>query len=230
VQRHRLLLLGLTVVAASTDAISYLGLGHVFPANMTGNTVLLGVGLATGDPAAAAGPACALGAFVLGAGAAAALTGTGPPSRGRFALVLGVEVALLAALSGWWLAIGVAIPAGAARYGLIVLAGLGMGAQSALVRALDVPVSTTYITGTWTGLAAGVAAREAASARSLRLAVVATYLVAACLGALAHRGLGAAAAIPPSVLALVLLAPAGTRAMLVDHARRDCPGTPDRRI
>jgi hypothetical protein len=40
---------GLVLVLAGTagcvDAISYLGLGHVFTANMTGNTVLLGVSL-----------------------------------------------------------------------------------------------------------------------------------------------------------------------------------------
>ncbi len=36
----------LAVVAAATDALSYLGLGKVFPANMTGNTVLLGIGIA----------------------------------------------------------------------------------------------------------------------------------------------------------------------------------------
>ena len=41
------MLLGLTVVAACADAISYLGLGHVFPANMTGNTVLLDVPVST---------------------------------------------------------------------------------------------------------------------------------------------------------------------------------------
>ena len=33
----------LTAVAGVGDAISYLGLGHVFVANMTGNTVLLGI-------------------------------------------------------------------------------------------------------------------------------------------------------------------------------------------
>src|SRR5882757_11452777 len=35
-------LLGLTVVSGLIDAVSYLGLGHVFTANMTGNVVVLG--------------------------------------------------------------------------------------------------------------------------------------------------------------------------------------------
>ena len=36
------LLLGLTVVTGLVDAVSYLALGHVFTANMTGNVVFLG--------------------------------------------------------------------------------------------------------------------------------------------------------------------------------------------
>src|SRR6476661_2081834 len=40
------LLVGLTVVTGLVDAFSYLRLGHVFVANMTGNVVFLGFGLA----------------------------------------------------------------------------------------------------------------------------------------------------------------------------------------
>jgi uncharacterized membrane protein YoaK (UPF0700 family) len=50
--RESMLLL-LTLAAASVDAISYLGLGHVFTAMMTGNTVLLGLALAQGEVLAA---------------------------------------------------------------------------------------------------------------------------------------------------------------------------------
>jgi uncharacterized membrane protein YoaK (UPF0700 family) len=47
-ERHRrdILLLVLTWAAGSVDAISFLALGRVFTANMTGNTVLLGLHLA----------------------------------------------------------------------------------------------------------------------------------------------------------------------------------------
>jgi uncharacterized membrane protein YoaK (UPF0700 family) len=38
-------LLGLTVVTGVVDAVSFLGLGHVFTANMTGNVVFLGFAL-----------------------------------------------------------------------------------------------------------------------------------------------------------------------------------------
>jgi uncharacterized membrane protein YoaK (UPF0700 family) len=40
------LLIGMTLVTGLVDAFSYLVLGHVFVANMTGNVVLLGFALA----------------------------------------------------------------------------------------------------------------------------------------------------------------------------------------
>src|SRR5205814_1064525 len=43
------LLLGLTVVTGLVDAVSYLALGHVFTANMTGNVVFLGFAAAGGN-------------------------------------------------------------------------------------------------------------------------------------------------------------------------------------
>ncbi len=39
-------LLGLTVVTGLVDAVSYLALGHVFTANMTGNIVFLAFAIA----------------------------------------------------------------------------------------------------------------------------------------------------------------------------------------
>jgi uncharacterized membrane protein YoaK (UPF0700 family) len=41
-------LLGLTVVTGVVDAVSFLGLGHIFTANMTGNVVFLGFALGGG--------------------------------------------------------------------------------------------------------------------------------------------------------------------------------------
>src|SRR5215472_17359301 len=53
--RHRrdVTLLALTWAAGNIDAISFLDRGHVFTANMTGNTVLLGLHLAQEQGAAA---------------------------------------------------------------------------------------------------------------------------------------------------------------------------------
>src|SRR6202521_227848 len=61
------LLVALTFVTGLVDAFSYLVLGHVFVANMTGNVVFLGFALA-GAPGFSIGASCtAIALFVLGA-------------------------------------------------------------------------------------------------------------------------------------------------------------------
>src|SRR5438874_6766954 len=61
------LLLGLTLVTGLVDAFSYLLLGHVFVANMTGNVVFLGFALAGATGFSIAASLVALGSFVCGA-------------------------------------------------------------------------------------------------------------------------------------------------------------------
>jgi hypothetical protein len=63
--KNRLVLL-LTGVGGYVDAVSYVALGRVFTANMTGNTVLLGLSLVQGDAAGAGRSALALGGFLAG--------------------------------------------------------------------------------------------------------------------------------------------------------------------
>jgi uncharacterized membrane protein YoaK (UPF0700 family) len=147
-RREVALLLVMVVAAAATDAISYLGLGKVFPANMTGNTVLLGIGLATGDMTHAAHSGVALGGFVLGA----AFAGGRPHGPARWArgpsLDAYVETALVLAAFLWW---HLGAPPKMALIGMLAIA---MGMQSAAITRLDLGVSTTFITGTWTSASA----------------------------------------------------------------------------
>jgi uncharacterized membrane protein YoaK (UPF0700 family) len=83
------------------DAITYLGLGHAFPANMTGNTVLLGVAVARGDGTAGVRSAVALGGFSLGVIIGALIVGNRSwPARSASALLL-ESIVLLALLVGW---------------------------------------------------------------------------------------------------------------------------------
>lgn len=219
VARPRLTMLGLpvlAVVAAATDASSYLGLGQVFPANMTGNTVLLGIGIAEGDWSAAARSACALAGFVL----AAVLVGCVPGARRttpvlRSALL--IELAILGALAVWWLRIG-EHPLSGPRYGLIVLAGMAMGTQGATVAWLQLPaMSTTYITGTWTSVAGWMGAvvratlwphveKDDSSAHRLQLAVLVTYALGALGTGIVFRGFGAWAVLIPVLALAVALA------------------------
>ncbi len=60
------LLLSLTVVTGLVDAFSYLSLGHVFVANMTGNVVFLAFALAGASGFSMSASLIALGAFSVG--------------------------------------------------------------------------------------------------------------------------------------------------------------------
>ena len=59
-------LIGLTVVTGLVDAISFLGLGHIFTANMTGNIIFLGFAVSGAPGISAARSIAALCAFAAG--------------------------------------------------------------------------------------------------------------------------------------------------------------------
>jgi uncharacterized membrane protein YoaK (UPF0700 family) len=61
------ILLAMTVVTGIVDAVSFLALGRVFTANMTGNVVLLGFAFAGAPGVSISRSAVALLAFLLGA-------------------------------------------------------------------------------------------------------------------------------------------------------------------
>src|SRR5258707_9275564 len=89
------LLLVLTMVTGIVDAVSYLKLGHVFVANMTGNVVFLGFAIA--DPQNFSIPASlvAIGAFLTGAIAGGRLGLLFGRHRGRhimFSLLIGIAL------------------------------------------------------------------------------------------------------------------------------------------
>src|SRR4029077_17250032 len=62
-----LLLLVLTTVTGLVDALSYLKLGHVFVANMTGNVVFLGFAVADAQDFSIPASLAAIAAFLAGA-------------------------------------------------------------------------------------------------------------------------------------------------------------------
>ena len=69
-------LLVLTFTTGLVDAVSYLGLGRVFTANMTGNIVLLGFGIAGSAGLPVVAPLVSLGAFLAGSAAGGMLART----------------------------------------------------------------------------------------------------------------------------------------------------------
>ncbi len=159
--RNALLVL-LSLAAGCVDAIGYLGLGQIFVANMTGNTVLLGLALGQANGQAALRALVALAGFVVGVAAGAAIVG---PRRERSAwspavtAALALELVVLAAFAVVWY-LAEAEPSGSGVYPLILLPSVAMGVQSAAVRQLGIPgVATTYITGTLTDLTEGAISR-----------------------------------------------------------------------
>jgi uncharacterized membrane protein YoaK (UPF0700 family) len=153
---RNVLLLLLACAAGYVDAVSYVGLGRVFTANMTGNTVLLGLALVQADSQAALRSGLALTGFLIGGVLGAWIIarsrseGVWPPT---VTAALALEGSFLLAFAvGWQVTIG-ASPPPVVGLALIVLSALAMGVQSAAVRRLDVlGIATTYITGTLTSL------------------------------------------------------------------------------
>ncbi|CAM5652521.1 hypothetical protein SAVIM338S_06564 [Streptomyces avidinii] len=173
------LLIVLTFVSGVVDAVSYLGLGHVFVANMTGNVVFLGFALAGDRSLSAPDSLLALGSFLAGALAAGRLRRTTAAARMFAPLVAAQTVLVGGALA--LTALGSGPPA------VIALLALGMGLQNAVVHRLAVPdLTTTVVTRTLTGLAAdpwGPASRR-------RLVTVAALLLGALAGGLLVLGRG----------------------------------------
>jgi len=199
------LLVALTAVTGLVDAFSYLVLGHVFVANMTGNVVFLAFALAGVGGFSVLASLVALGCFALGALAAGRL---GRSLAERRELLLGVTAAVQAVI----VAEAVTMTALAAspvqtglRYALIVVLAAAMGAQNATARTLAVPdLTTTVLTMTITGIAAdGPLAGAAGAKTARRLISIAAMLVGALVGALLVLRVHI---VYPLVIALVILA------------------------
>jgi uncharacterized membrane protein YoaK (UPF0700 family) len=210
----------LSVITGLVDAVSYLALGHVFVANMTGNIVLLGFAVAGAPGLSITASLTALAAFLLGAvtgGRIAARFGGHRGRHLRMASACGAPLLLIAFL--------VAVLAGqpvssGARYALLVPMGLAMGLQNATARRLAVPdLNTTVLTLTLTGIAADSRLAGGPGGHpARRLLAVATIFLGALVGALfvVHVDL-----FIPLALAVVLMA--STALIAHRHSR----GTPD---
>ncbi len=206
----------LTFTTGLVDAVSYLGLGHVFTANMTGNIVLLGFGLAGSRGLPVLAPLVSLGCFLVGAGAGGVLTRRAGDRHARLvAVALAIEVCLIALAAV--LAAAVAVHAGKLSGDvLIALMALAMGVRNATVRRIGVPdLTTTVLTLTLTGLAADSRLAGASGSGSIRrVSAVVAMLAGALCGALMLKrnlalALGAAAGL--ALITWVLYAPTARR-------------------
>ncbi|MEU0434041.1 YoaK family protein [Streptomyces sp. NPDC006290] len=182
-----------TAVSGLIDAISYLGLGHVFTANMTGNVVIIGFAAAGVPGFSVLGSLVSLAAFLVGAVAAGRLETVmrHRPSSHWLRLTLVLEMVLLATATAVAFAASHAVHA---VHALIALTALAMGLRNGTVRKLAVPdVTTTVLTLTLTGLASDSTLAGGTNPRSgRRLLSVLAMLTGAFGGALLvqHTGLG----------------------------------------
>jgi uncharacterized membrane protein YoaK (UPF0700 family) len=147
-------LLVLTLTTGVIDAASYLGLGRVFAANMTGNVVLLGFGIAGSAGLPVIAPLVSLAAFLSGAVLGGRMGIALDPKEAHLSRAMLIEVGLTA------LATLIAIvfditPDHFSGDLIIALLAFAMGVRNATVRRLKVAdLTTTVLTMTLTGMAA----------------------------------------------------------------------------
>jgi uncharacterized membrane protein YoaK (UPF0700 family) len=179
------LLLALTVVTGLVDAFSYLVLGHVFVANMTGNVVFLAFALMGAPGFSIPASIAALTAFGLGAaiGGRVGVSLAREKARllGTSTTVQSVFIAVSVVLAGL---AGDSVSEGF-RYALIVVLGVSMGIQNAVARQLAVPdLTTTVLTMTITGITADSSLAGGGGTRAgRRWLTVAAMFVGALVGA-----------------------------------------------
>ena len=178
----------LTVTTGLVDAVSVLGLGRVFTANITGNVVFLGFAAAGIPGFSVARAAVSLAGFVGGAvlGGRLGVMMVGVARRRWLLTVAGVEAGLVWVAA--WVAIGydlVTFTPVPTLYALIILTAVAMGLRNATVRRLAVPdLTTTVLTMTLTGIAADSGLAGGRSPRfGWRLAAVLAIFAGSAVGA-----------------------------------------------
>lgn len=151
------LLLALAAIAGYVDAAGFVLFDNVFVANMTGNSVMLGIAAVTGRTDTTLRAMLALGGFLVGSAIGTLLTdrarrtGATDPWPVSVTEAIVVEAAVLGCAAVTW-AGGIAGPGV-----LVTMLGAAMGLQSAAARKLAVPaVSTVVLTSTLTAFVARV--------------------------------------------------------------------------
>ncbi len=211
--------------AGYLNALTFLGL-RVFTANMTGNTVLLGLAVAQVDKAALLRTLTSMVGFCLGAFGGTFIverrsTQSRRSWRPQITIALFIESCLLLIFAIIWFLTREAIPHDTLIVEeLISLDALAMGQQSATMLSFGIPaVSTTYVTGTITNLMAGLSKlllvkrsrgtmasniQENQQQTGYLAAVWLTYIVAAIMGGIGDIFFSGIAVFLPLVAILVV--------------------------
>ncbi|MFJ4171675.1 YoaK family protein [Paenarthrobacter sp. NPDC089714] len=215
------LMIAVSFGTGALDAATYLGMEHIFGANMTGNVILVGLALAGSEHITLWGPLTALGGFAFGSWILGLILRRFPPKNAKDTAVIPVF---------WFIAVGMVavtvlmslLPLSESlMHAATVAIGIFMGFQAIAARRVGVPdVSTVVITSTLSLLFSEAGrfwggAKTAATLR--RLAAVISMFLGAIAGALLeHHALWWAMAVPAIILTgvaltLTLLRPVGVK-------------------
>jgi len=165
-----LIAIALTFGSGATDVASFTRLGGVFTSVMTGNIVLWGLSVAQRSLALASHTAVSIGGYIAGVAGGAWIahgfkaSAEADGDKGRVSVLPGHvnwalfgELILLAGLTAGWEITG-ARPAGWVQFCLLAVTAAAMGVQASAVNEMGLThVSTTFLTGTLTGLVSSLA-------------------------------------------------------------------------
>ena len=161
-----LIAIALTFASGANDVASFTRLGGVFTSVMTGNIVLWGLSAAQRSISLFSHTAVSIGGYISGVAVGTWVAhgfkvhGDGKPDDtdrasvlpGHVSWALFTELVLLAGFTAGWEVTG-ARPAGWAEFVLLAVLAAAMGMQSSSVNEMGLTnVSTTFLTGTLTGL------------------------------------------------------------------------------
>ncbi len=194
------LLFGLTFVSGLSDALSFLTLGQVFVANMTGNVVLLGFAIGGAKRISLVGSFIAIVAFVSGGIVGGRLTrrhGESGPHLISVMTFVETFLMLAAALVAWRFGLP-----GFIAYAITAVLAISMGLQTTVARSLGVAdITTTVITSTLAGLAMDLPLAGGTNTRLRRRAMAIVLMFAgALIGAILIFKLGVPAALTAAAI------------------------------
>ncbi|AXC14136.1 Protein of unknown function DUF1275 [Acidisarcina polymorpha] len=204
------LLFLLASAAGSADSWSYLGPAHAFVANMTGNTVLLGIAVFQLHGSVLP-PLISLLSYALGVISASALTKQVQPGVAWARSISWTLLIEAIFMSGAEVARAVLQPSTRSVDYLLAFVAFAIGMQSGAMLQLKVPgIVTTYITGTWTtfmnGMVRFTAGRKAPHASRnyeerllMQAGILATYFFSAVATGWLFRYVPKAAGALPSL-------------------------------
>ena len=224
-RRRDALVITLTLVTGSIDAIGLIRLGGVFTSVMTGNMVLLGIAVSERSGSIALHTGVAFVMYIVGSFIGARVAGHAPDHETHVwplsvVKALTVELVAIAAFAVWWEFVH-ASPSTDVAYSLLGLNAMALGIQSSAVLRFGVSgLSTTYLTGTLTQFIAGLT-KKAAPMQVRSSFILLALIVGAALGALCavHAPL-AAPVVPLGALGIVVVG-----AWISFHRRFDAPNS-----